>query len=139
MDIITTTISLRTRGNGDILDITEDVGEKLINSGFNEGFINIFNSGSTGGITTVEYESGLIKDLNDLFEKIAPAAKRYEHNMRWHDGNGHSHVLSSLFKTNFTVPFNNSRMLLGTWQQIIFIEFDVKSRNRDIVVQIVGK
>ena len=138
MKIITSTFSLQTRGNGDIQDISPEVEEKLSETGCAEGFVNIFISGSTGGITTIEYESGLVKDLNNLFEQLAPAARNYAHNLRWHDGNGHSHLLSALFKTSLTVPFKNNRLLLGTWQQIIFIDFDVKPRNRNIIVQIIG-
>ncbi len=139
MNIITSSISVQTRGNGDIHDITGKVDQNLRSAGFNDGFINLFVSGSTGGLTTVEYESGLVNDLHDLFERIAPEGATYAHNLRWHDGNGHSHVLSALFKTSFTVPFQDNRLLLGTWQQIIFIDFDVKPRNRNIVVQIIGK
>jgi len=93
MKIITEQITIKTKGNNDIIDITNLIEEKLKETKLNEGFINIFIAGSTAGITTVEYESGLIKDLNDLFEKIAPSSKNYAHNFRWHDGNGHSHLL----------------------------------------------
>lgn len=138
MKILTSTISFQTKGNNDIIDITDEVTEKLVESGCKEGCINIFVSGSTGGITTVEYESGLVKDLKNLFDNIAPAGKDYFHNLKWHDGNGHSHILSSLFKTSFTVPFKNGNLLLGTWQQIIFIDFDIRQRVREIIIQVIG-
>jgi secondary thiamine-phosphate synthase enzyme len=138
LKIITKEISIRTKGNSDIIDITDSVNDVLNETCLNEGNITIFVSGSTGGITTVEYESGLVRDLHDLFEKIAPRSNSYAHNMKWHDGNGHSHILSALFKTSFTVPFKNGSLLLGTWQQIIFIDFDVKQRHRDLVVQVIG-
>lgn len=139
MDIVTLELSIKTKGNSDIIDITSDISSLINQSDFSEGNITVFVSGSTGGLTTVEYESGLVNDLNDLFEKIAPRNKNYSHNLTWHDGNGHSHLLSALFKTSFSVPFKNKQLLLGTWQQIIFIDFDVRPRTRKLVVQIIGK
>jgi secondary thiamine-phosphate synthase enzyme len=139
MEIETHSINLTTNGNCDIVDITEKV-ENLINeAGFSEGNVLIFAGGSTAGITTIEFEPGLRKDYPNFFERIAPSNINYEHDNTWHDGNGHSHVRASIQGASLTIPFINGSMLLGTWQQIILVDFDNRSRKREITVQIFGE
>ncbi|MEM2865349.1 MAG: secondary thiamine-phosphate synthase enzyme YjbQ, partial [Candidatus Bathyarchaeia archaeon] len=108
-------------------------------SGLENGIVTIFVSGSTGALTTIEYEPGLLRDLPEALERIAPRDIPYEHEKRWHDGNGHSHVRASLLGPSLTVPFINRRLALGTWQQIIFIELDVRPRSRNLILQIIGE
>jgi secondary thiamine-phosphate synthase enzyme len=139
MSVSTHTISIRTNGNTDIKNITDEVADCLRESNLQNGILTVFIGGSTGGITTIEYEPGLLKDFPETMETVAPAGKTYHHNETWHDGNGHSHIRSSLVGTSYTVPFSDGKMLLGTWQQIIFIDFDNRSRRRQIIVQIIGE
>ena len=139
MDIITESFSLSTKGNTDILDITQDVQQKINSSGFSEGNVLVFVSGSTAGVTTIEFEPGLRKDYPAFFEKVIPPSISYMHDETWHDGNGHSHVRAALQGASLTIPFKNSILLLGTWQQIICIDFDNRPRKRNITVQITGK
>ena len=103
------------------------------------GTLTIFAVGSTAGITTVEYEPGLVKDLQTAFEKIASVKDNYEHNIRWGDGNGYAHIRASLLKANLTIPFIDGKLTLGTWQQIVFIDFDNRPRQRKIVLQFMGE
>ncbi|MFH1425477.1 MAG: secondary thiamine-phosphate synthase enzyme YjbQ [archaeon] len=137
--ITTQTFQLKTKGSTDILDITDKVQSILSQSKIKEDQITIFVSSSTSGLTTVEYEPGLIQDLKDFYNKIIPQDKTYQHNERWHDGNGHSHVRASLLKPSLTIPFQNSTLLLGTWQQIILIDFDNRERTREVIVQVNGE
>jgi secondary thiamine-phosphate synthase enzyme len=139
MEIETYSISLSTQGNCDIVDITDKVSDLVVNNNFVEGNVLLFAGGSTAGITTIEYEPGLLKDYPKFFERLAPANINYEHDNTWHDGNGHSHVRASIQGASFTVPFTRARLMLGTWQQIIFVDFDNRSRKREITVQITGK
>jgi secondary thiamine-phosphate synthase enzyme len=139
MEIGTFSINVSTKGNGDIIDITQDVIALINNNKFIEGNALIFVSGSTAGITTIEYEPGLLKDYPKFFDRIVPVNMNYEHDNTWHDGNGHSHVRAAIQGASLTVPFLNRRLLLGTWQQIIFVDFDNRSRKREITVQIFGK
>ena len=139
MTVITKNISLQTRGENNILDITEKVKEAAASTKLKNGIVTIFVSGATGALTTIEYEPGLLKDFPDMLERVAPKNMVYEHEKRWHDGNGHSHVRASLLGSSLTVPFHNRQLTLGTWQQIIFIELDVSSRNRNLVLQIMGE
>lgn len=139
MDIITESFSLSTKGNTDILDITQDVQQKINSSGFSEGNVLVFVGGSTAGITTIEFEPGLRKDYPAFFEKVIPSNISYMHDETWHDGNGHSHVRAALQGASLTIPFKNSILLLGTWQQIICIDFDNRPRKRNITVQITDK
>jgi secondary thiamine-phosphate synthase enzyme len=134
----TLSFSIKTRGNTSIADITDQVQAMLTSSGFSEGNALIFVSGSTAGITTIEYEPGLLKDYPAFFEKIVPSNQRFHHDDTWHDGNGHSHIRASLQGASFIVPFVNKKLLLGTWQQIILIDFDNHSRQREIIVQLNG-
>ena len=131
-------IELNTKGEMDIIDITHDVQEIVEESGIEDGIALIFCPGSTGAITTIEYEDGLLYDLPQALEKIAPKNAYYRHEEKWHDGNGHSHVRASIIGPSLTVPIENRRLILGTWQQIVFVECDVRPRRRRIIVHIVG-
>jgi len=139
MEMLTDSFVVNTKGNTDIIDITNNVQEKINSSGFSEGNILVFVGGSTAGITTIEFEPGLKKDYPDFFERVIPSNTNYYHDQTWHDGNGHSHVRASLQGASLTIPFSNGDLLLGTWQQIILVDFDNRSRIRNIIVQIIGK
>ena len=139
MEIETHSISVSTNGNCDIIDITNAVSNLISNHNFVEGNVLVFAGGSTAGITTIEYEPGLLKDYPKFFDRIAPVNLNYDHDNTWHDGNGHSHIRAAIQGASLTVPFSKGRLLLGTWQQIIFVDFDNRSRRRDITVQITGK
>jgi len=139
MNIETLSFTIQTKGNCDIIDITGEVERFISDSGFVEGSALIFAGGSTAGITTIEYEPGLLKDYPSFFDRIAPVNINYKHDNTWHDGNGHSHVRAALQGASFTVPFTRGSLLLGTWQQIVFIDFDVRQRRREVVVQITGE
>jgi len=133
------TISLTTRGFSDILDITHHVDAVINRSKIENGLVTVFCSGSTGAVTTIEFESGVLKDLQKAIEKIVPSNIPYEHDRRWGDGNGFSHVRAALMKPSLTVPLINRRLALGTWQQIVFIDFDNRRRDRNILVQVMGE
>jgi secondary thiamine-phosphate synthase enzyme len=139
MKIKTFSFTVETKGFTDIIDITEKVQNVVSEEGFTEGSALVFVPGSTAGITTIEYEPGLLRDLPEFFERIIPSDKRYFHNDTWHDGNGFSHVRAALQGASFTVPFSAGRLLLGTWQQIVLIDFDNRSRNRRVIVQVTGE
>ena len=139
MTVITKQISIHTKGEDDILDITDEVAESVVETKLRSGIVAVFVPGSAGALTTIEYEPGLLKDFPNMLERLAPKNLEYEHEKRWHDGNGHSHVRASLIGPSITVPFVNGRLTLGTWQQIIFIELDVQSRIRNLVLQIIGE
>ncbi len=139
MTVKTKQLSIHTRGEGDILDITSAVAEAVVETKLKNGIVTVFVPGSTGALTTIEYEPGLLKDFPNLLERVAPKNLAYEHEKRWHDGNGHSHVRASLIGPGLTVPFSNGRLTLGTWQQIIFVELDVRSRARSLILQIMGE
>ncbi|HEX9090739.1 MAG TPA: secondary thiamine-phosphate synthase enzyme YjbQ [Anaerolineales bacterium] len=132
-------IFLTTRGNTDIIDITGQINECIRSSNLANGLVTVFSPSSTSGITTIEYEPGVLEDLKRTFEKIAPQGDTYLHNEAWHDGNGHSHIRAALLKASLTIPLVDGRMTLGTWQQIVFIDFDVRPRKREIIVQILGE
>ena len=134
----TYSISLKSKGDCDIIDITNKVQDVISENYFTEGSALIFVPGSTAGITTIEYEPGLLQDYPNFFEKIIPKKINYNHDNTWHDGNGHSHVRASLQGASFTIPFKEKSLILGTWQQIIFVDFDNRSRNREIIVQLTG-
>ena len=119
-------------------DITGAVAARIRESGVKSGIVTVFCPGSTSALTTIEYESGALSDLQRLFDEIAPPDRDYAHNMRWGDGNGHSHVRAALLGPSLTVPFVEGELLLGTWQQITFVDFDNRPRSRQLVVQIVG-
>jgi secondary thiamine-phosphate synthase enzyme len=139
MRVITDYIEISTQGHNDIVDVTPQVGEVLGRSGLQEGQLTVFISGSTAGVTTIEYEPGLVKDLPEALEKVAPMGVRYYHDATWGDGNGYAHVRAALVRASLTVPFVEGRLLLGTWQQIVVLDFDNRSRHRKIVVQLVGE
>jgi len=139
MPVVSDSFSLKTRGNGQILDITGEVSEAVRKSGLESGLVTVFVPGSTAGVTTVEYEPGLVEDLDEMFERVAPGDSEYHHNLRWNDGNGHSHVRASLLGASLTVPFSGCRLMLGVWQQVILVDFDNRSRSRDIVCQVMGE
>ena len=131
-------IELDTKGEMDIVDITHEVQKIVDESGIEDGIVCIFCPGSTGAITTIEYEDGLLYDLPNALERIAPKNAYYKHEEKWHDGNGHSHVRASLIGPSLTVPIENGKLLLGTWQQIVFVECDIRPRRRKLIVHIVG-
>lgn len=139
MTVKTMSIQVSTRGNADIVDITDLVAKAVFESGVNDGVVTIFTPSSTSGLTTIEYESGCLSDLRRLFDEIVDPERHYSHNARWGDGNGHSHVRAALIGASFTLPVVDKRLTLGTWQQIILIDFDNRSRVRDLVVQLVGE
>jgi len=133
-------IQVETGGNCDIVDITAHAAEAVARAAIADGTITLFNVGSTAGITTVEYEPGLVKyDIAAAFERIAPAAARYEHEQTWHDDNGHSHVRASLLGPSLSVPIVDGLLTLGTWQQIVLVDFDTRPRTRTIICQITGR
>lgn len=138
MTVVTSSIKLETQGNGDVLDITSSVEDAIRKSEVHNGIVTIFCPSSTSALTTIEYESGCIKDLQRLFDEILDPRRNYAHDARWHDGNGHSHVRASLLGASLTVPFVASKLTLGTWQQIIYVDFDIRGRRRELVVQILG-
>ncbi|MFH2048110.1 MAG: secondary thiamine-phosphate synthase enzyme YjbQ [bacterium] len=131
-------IEVSVKGYCDIVDITDNMHQAVRNSGINSGTITAFCPGSTGGITTIEYEPGLLKDLPEFFEKLIPSDKSYHHDETWHDGNGFSHLRAALIKPDITVPFVSGKLTLGTWQQVVFLNFDNKSRRRNLVLQVMG-
>jgi len=139
LTVITKQLSLNTRGEGDMLDVTRNVAEAVGESNLKNGIVTVFVPGSTGALTTIEFEPGLLMDLPDILERVAPKSLAYEHEKRWHDGNGHSHVRAALIGPSITVPFVNGRLTLGTWQQIVFMELDVRRRSRNLVLQIIGE
>jgi len=130
-------IKKATKGNTDIVNITDDVNKAIKKSEIEEGIANVFVVGSTAGLTTIEYEPGLEKDLKAFFEKVIPRDIKYSHEERWHDDNGHSHIRASLLKPNLSVPIIDNKPALGTWQQIVLVDFDTRGREREIIVSVV--
>lgn len=139
MSVSTQSITVQTKGHTDIVDITVHVADALEKSGLENGIVTVFVPGSTAGVTTIEYEPGLLKDLPEAFEKFAPTGIEYHHDATWGDGNGSAHVRSALLGPSCTVPFSGGQMILGTWQQIILIDFDNRQRRRELIVQIIGE
>ena len=132
-------LSIESQGHDQVIDITTKVAQHVTDSKIEQGVATIFIHGSTASVTTIEYEPGLVKDIKALGEKLAPAKERYAHDDTWHDGNGHSHIRASTIGPSLTVPIENKAMTLGTWQQIVVIDHDNKSRSRRIVVQVMGE
>jgi len=132
-------LELDTLGKNEVVDVTEDVRAILRRSSITEGQVLIFVPGATGALSTVEYEPGLVRDIPLLMERLIPEKDRYHHNETWHDGNGHSHLRATLVGPSLTVPFSGGQMILGTWQQIVFLEFDNKPHHRQLVVQVMGE
>ncbi len=139
MTVITKSIGISTAGNCDIIDVTSRIAEEISRAEILNGTVTVFVSGSTAGISTIEYESGLIADIKSMWERTVPQNLAYQHDRRWGDGNGHSHVRASLLGPSMVIPFINKRMTLGTWQQIVFMDFDNRPRNRELVLQIMGE
>jgi len=139
MEIHTNTLNLNSKGDADILDITGQVAGVLDESGMKNGIVTVFTPSATSALTTIEFESGCLADLRRLFDEIVDPNQPYAHNARWGDGNGHSHVRAALLGASLTVPFVQGRLTLGTWQQIIFVDFDNRPRRRQLVVQVMGE
>lgn len=139
MKVITERLQVSTKGHTDIIDITKSVAQLLAKHKLKDGNATVFVSGSTAGVTTVEYEPGLVKDLPEAFERVAPTGRSYHHDATWGDNNGYAHVRASLLGSSLTVPFEDGDLHLGTWQQIVLIDFDNRPRDRAIVVQFIGE
>ena len=137
--VITQRISLQSKGQCDIIDITHQVEQQVAETNVNSGIATVFVSGSTAGITTIEFESGLIADFHSIWERTVPQNIPYNHDRRWGDGNGYAHVRASLLGASLVIPFNNKKLTLGTWQQIVLVDFDNRPRSRQLVVQIMGE
>ncbi|MFP4176106.1 MAG: secondary thiamine-phosphate synthase enzyme YjbQ [Planctomycetota bacterium] len=138
MAVESNSFSFSTEAELDIVDITDNVANIVGECDIHNGIATVFVPGSTGAITTLEYEPGLVQDMAEFFERVAPRDASYRHEERWHDKNGHSHIRASIIGPSLSVPFRDGRLMLGTWQQIIFLDCDVRSREREIVVQIFG-
>lgn len=139
MKILNKKLAIQTSGPGDLINITEEIAALLAQTELKTGHVVVFHIGSTAAITTFEYEPGMIKDMQELFEKIIPRNKHYHHDDTWGDANGFSHLRAALQGPSLTIPFENGRLLLGTWQQVVLAEFDNRARKRQVVVQIVGE
>jgi len=139
MKIVTKDITFQSKGNCDIIDITSQVAQDVAESGISNGIITLFVSGSTAGITTIEYEPRLLNDFKNMWDRLIPQNIPYEHNKTWGDGNGHSHVRASVLGASLTIPLVNKKLTLGTWQQIVFVDFDNRPRSRKIILQIMGE
>ena len=137
--VVTNEIRLNTKGHCDMHDITRQVTSAVRESGLSNGIVTVFTPSSTSGLTTIEYESGALADLERLFNETVPPDRDYQHNLRWGDGNGFSHVRAALTGPCITIPFVEGHLTLGTWQQVIFLDFDNRSRSRRLVVQIIGE
>ena len=139
MKVHTKRLTEKTQGRCDIIDITAKVQEQVQKEKIKRGLATLFVSGSTAALTTIEYEPGLVQDLKELLEKLIPSNKKYHHDDRWGDNNGFSHLRASLFGPSLQVPIDSGRLLLGTWQQIILVDFDNRPRTREVMVQIMGE
>jgi len=137
--IIQKKLELNTKGFNDIVDITPQIQNYVSESQINDGYILVFVPGATGGLTTIEYEPGLLQDLPELMEKIAPMNKSYNHDKTWHDGNGYAHLRSALIGPDITIPIQENELVLGTWQQVVFLDFDNRERKRRLHIQISGE
>ena len=137
--VVTKTISRQSRGNGDMINITDDVERQVLESGVNSGTVTVFVAGSTAAVSTIEYEPGLEVDFKTMWDRVVPRDIAYEHDRRWGDGNGYSHVRASLLGASLVVPFQQGKLILGTWQQIILMDFDNRPRSRQITLQIMGE
>jgi secondary thiamine-phosphate synthase enzyme len=137
--VTTKKIGLQTKGHCDIIDITPQVEQQLAETDISNGMVTLFISGSTAGISTIEFESGLISDFKEMWERNVPTDIPYKHDRAWGDGNGHSHVRASLLGASLVIPFSDRRLALGTWQQIVLVDFDNRPRSRQIVMQIMGE
>ncbi|TLX69000.1 MAG: YjbQ family protein [Thaumarchaeota archaeon] len=139
MKVLSKKIHISSGGEGDIIDITQQISNAIKESKIANGLVTVFVSGSTAAITTIEYEPGLKSDFPEMLSRVVPRDIEYKHDNTWHDGNGHSHVRASLIGPSLVVPISNSNLTLGTWQQIVLLEMDTKSRNRNVILQIMGE
>jgi secondary thiamine-phosphate synthase enzyme len=139
MRVVTRTIFIRSKGEGNMIDITLETSKILTQSKLKDGIITIFVSGSTAAVTTIEYEPGLKQDFPRMLSRIVPRNMEYQHENMWHDGNGHSHVRASLIGPSLTIPFKDTTLMLGTRQQIVFLEMDISKRERNVILQIMGE
>jgi secondary thiamine-phosphate synthase enzyme len=139
MPVKTGNIIINARGNTDIFDITKELEHLVVESGLKSGTLTVFCPSSTSGLTTVEFEPGAVADLKRLFEELVPSKRDYAHNATWDDGNGHSHMRASLLGPSLTIPFIDNTLTLGTWQQVVYLDFDIRPRRRELVVQMVGE
>lgn len=139
MKVLSDTIQLHSEGEDDIIDMTMQLSNKVEESKIKNGTVTIFVSGSTAAVTTIEYEPGLVHDFPEMLSRIVPKDIEYEHDNTWHDGNGHSHVRSSLIGPSLTIPIIGGKLTLGTWQQVVLLEMDIRSRNRTVILQIMGE
>lgn len=139
MAVETITLSARTSGDGDTIDLTAKLSAGVRESGLESGVATLFIGGSTAGLTTIEFEPGAVADLNDVFEGIAPRDRDWRHHLRWGDHNGHSHARAALLGPSLSVPFVNGDLTLGTWQQVVLVDFDDRPRNRQVIVQLIGE
>jgi secondary thiamine-phosphate synthase enzyme len=139
MTIVSGSLKLNTKGNTDIIDITGELEHLLTESGLSSGTLTVFCPSSTSALTTVEFESGALSDLKRLFDELIPITRDYDHNATWGDGNGASHMRASLLGPSLTIPFINKTLTFGTWQQVIYLDFDNRPRQRELVVQIMGE
>jgi len=133
------TISLKSNGDCDMIDVTAEVEKRLAESGIKTGICTVFCAGSTAAVMTIEYEDGLLRDFPAAMERVAPSNAVYEHHLRWHDGNGHSHIRASVIGPSLTVPIVEGHLRLGTWQQVVFVDFDNRPRNRELDVMLLGE
>lgn len=139
MIVVETEVGVKTRGELDIVDVTGEIEKIVSKTGIKNGIANVFVPGSTGAVTTIEYEPGLLKDFPNALERLAPRSAEYEHEKAWHDGNGHSHVRASIIGPSITIPIRDGALRLGTWQQVVFVELDVRPRSRRLVVTCLGE
>ena len=137
--VTNTRIQVRTKGDCELIDITRQVAQKIEESAIKEGTVTLFMAGSTAGLSTIEFERGLLSDFQSMWERTVPRNIPYHHDAAWGDGNGHAHVRASLLGPSLVVPFVNKRLTLGTWQQIVLVDFDNRHRSREIVLQIMGE
>jgi secondary thiamine-phosphate synthase enzyme len=137
--IVTDRISLESKGHCDIVDITQEVAEQVARAKIASGTVTLFVTGSTAGITTIEFEPGLVSDFKEMWQRLAPENIPYGHDRAWGDGNGYSHIRASLLGASLVIPFQNKRLALGTWQQVVLVDFDNRPRSRQVVVQIMGE
>lgn len=139
MTVLTKVIQIKSKGEMDIIDITNQASAAIVESNIKNGLITVFVSGSTAAVTTIEYEPGLMYDFPEMLSRVAPKDIQYKHDNTWHDGNGHSHVRASLLGPSLTIPIVEGNMSLGTWQQLILLELDTRARNRNVVLQLMGE
>lgn len=138
MAVVSRSFTFSTQADTDVVDVTKEVADIIADGEIEDGVVTVFVPGSTGALTTLEFEPGLVQDVVEYFERTVPKNNQYHHEERWHDQNGHSHVRASLIGPSVTIPFRDKHLMLGTWQQIVFLDFDVRSRERELIVQVIG-